>query len=270
MFTTRMQSQLLAALLALLGTTFLFHSLKVHPQDMGDKPSATQGSGSESGGASTQEATGSAAGASTQESAGTSGDKLSDRDERMMKQLAEAHLGEISLGKLAQEKAKSEDVKSFGKKMVDDHTKALDDLKQLAQAKGVDLPQEPGKKQMAMEKKLQDLSGAKFDRQYMQQVGKQAHQNAHKLLQRVASRAEDTDLKNYASKTIDTIESHMKMAKETTQDMKSTAQGKSGSGKESSGASGGKEKGAESSGASESGGESSGQSSSQSGADSAK
>lgn len=242
MSTTRMQSQILAALFALLGTTFLFHSLTVHPQDKGDPPSTSQspGAAGESGGAST--------GASTQESAGASATQLNDRDERMIKQLAESHMGEISLGKLAQQKAQSDEVKSFGKKMVDDHTKALDELKQMAQAKGVTLPDEPGTKQKAMEKKLQGLSGAKFDRQYMQQAGKQAHQDTHKLLQRAASRAQDTDLKNYASKTIGAVESHMQLAKETMQDMKSTSQGKSGAGTESGGASSGDNSGGASSG----------------------
>ncbi len=235
MSTTRMQSQVLAALLGLLGTTFLFHSLAVHPQDKSEKPSATQSqSGGDSGGASTKESTDSSAGASSKESAGASGGKITDRDEKMLVQLAQAHMGEISLGKLAQDKAESDQVKSFAKKMVDDHTKALDELKQMAQAKGVKLPEEAGKKQMAMEKKLQDLSGAKFDKQYMQQAGKQAHQDTHKLLQRAASRAEDTDLKNYASKAIGTVESHMQMAKETTDSMKSSSQGKS-SGEQSSG-----------------------------------
>lgn len=228
--TTRMQSTALAALLGLFGSTLLFHSLHVHPQDKEQPPSATQ---SQEGGA------GQSGGASTGQAGASSADKLSDRDQKMMKQLAEAHLGEIQLGKMAQDKAQSDEVKSFAKKMVDDHTKALDDLKQIAQSKGATLPEEPGKQQMAMQKKLEGQSGAKFDRQYMQQAGKQAHQSTHKLLQRTASRAEDSDLKNYATKAIGTVESHMQMARETTENMKATSQGKSGTGEESSGASSG-------------------------------
>ncbi len=223
---TRMQSTALAALLGLSGSTLLFHSLHVHPQDKEQPPSATQ---SQEGGA------GQSGGASTGQAGASSADKLSDRDQKMMKQLAEAHLGEIQLGKMAQDKAKSDEVKSFAKKMVDDHTKALDELKQIAQSKGVTLPEEPGKQQMAMQKKLEDQSGAKFDRQYMQQAGKQAHQSTHKLLQRTASRAEDSDLKNYATKAIGTVDSHMQMARETTESMKAISQGKSGAGAESSG-----------------------------------
>ena len=168
--TPHFRSQLAAALLGMLGTAFLVNSLSVHPEDKGDKASATQSkessSGSSSGASTTQ---GGAAGAGGMNTVGAS--KLSQSDERMVKQIAEANLAEISAGKLAQDKAQSDEVKSFAKKMVDDHTKALDDLKQLAQSKGVTLPTEPSREQMAQEKKLQALSGEKFDRQYLQQAG---------------------------------------------------------------------------------------------------
>ena len=41
-------------------------------------------------------------------------------------------MAEVELGKLATQKASSEDVKKFGQRMVDDHTKANDQLKQIA------------------------------------------------------------------------------------------------------------------------------------------
>lgn len=253
--TSRLQPHVLAALLGLLGTTFLFHSLTVHPQDKSDKPSATQSKESSSGESS---------GTSTKESTGASAGNISDRDEKMMKQMAESHLSEISLGKLAQEKAQSDEVKSFARKMVEDHTKALDSLKQVAESKGVSLPTEPGKQQMAMQKKLEGQSGQKFDRQYMQQAGDRAHKDTHKLLQRAASRAEDTDLKNYASTALGTVESHMQMAKETSQNLKASSQGKSSGEKSKSGA--GKDSSGASSGASESDGASATPSSPDSGA----
>jgi len=224
--TTRIKSGFLGLLFGLLGASFLMHSLVVHPQDKSDKPAATE---------SKETSSGASSGASTRESTGASTAKLSDRDEKMVKQIAESHLSEINAGKLAQDKASSNEVKSFAKKMVDDHTKALDDLKQLAQSKGVTLPSEPSRQQMSEEKKLQALSGDKFDRQYLQQSGDRAHKETHRLLQRAASRAEDTDLKNYASKAIGTVETHQQMAKETTRNLKATSEGKSGPGKESSG-----------------------------------
>lgn len=234
--TPHFRSQLAAAVLGLLGTAFLVNSMSVHPQDKDDKASATQSkessSGSSSGASTTQ---GGAAGTGGMSSSAAAG-KLSQSDERMFKQIAEANLAEISAGKLAQDKAQSDEVKSFAKKMVDDHTKALDDLKQLAQSKGVTLPTEPDKQHMAMEKKLQALSGDKFDKQYVQQAGERAHKQTHRLLQRASSRSEDADLKNYASKVLATVESHEQMAKDTSRNLKSTAEGKSGGGTGAGGA----------------------------------
>ena len=90
--TPHFRSQLAAALLGLLGTAFLVNSLSVHPQDKGDKASATQSkessSGSSSGASTTQ---GGAAGAGGMNTVGAS--KLSQSDERMVKQIAEASFG---------------------------------------------------------------------------------------------------------------------------------------------------------------------------------
>src|SRR5262249_46856946 len=72
----------------------------------------------------------------------------------------------VTLGQMAAEKAASEDVKKFGQRMVDDHTKAGDELKKLAAAEGVTLPAEMDRKAKAVQQRLSQLSGAEFDRAY--------------------------------------------------------------------------------------------------------
>jgi putative membrane protein len=124
--------------------------------------------------------------------------------------------------------------------MADDHTKALDELKQLAQAKGVTLPSEPSRQQKAMEKRLSSLSGDKFDKQYLEQVGDRSSKDTHKLLKRASDKAQDTDLKNYASKTLGVVESHQQLAEEAERNLRSSSRGKSGTGSSESGSSGGK------------------------------
>ena len=206
--------------LGLASTALLVSSPIVHPQEKAGQSSANQTEGGSSSGASS----------ATMPSAGASESKLSQSDERMLKQLAQAHLSEINLGKLAQEKAQSDEVKSFAKKMVDDHTKAQDELRQLAQSKGVALPTELDRQQQSVEKKLTALSGEKFDRQYMQHEGTRALRETHRLLERMSSKAEDTELKSHASKVIGTVESHQQMATDTRKNLKATSEGKSGTG----------------------------------------
>jgi putative membrane protein len=121
-------------------------------------------------------------------------------------------------------------VKSFAKKMVDDYTKAQDELRQLAQSKSITLPTEPDRQQQSVEKKLAALSGEKFDRQYMQHEGTRAHRETHRLLERITSKAEDAELKSHAGKIIGTVESHQQMATDTRKNLKSTSEGKSGIG----------------------------------------
>lgn len=214
----------------LFSAALLINSLNVHPQEKESKPYAPQ---------SKERSSGASSSPAVSQSSGTSQAKLNQADERMMKQLAQSHLSEIALGKLAQEKAQSNEVKSFAKKMLDDHTKAHDELKQLAQSKGVSLPAEADRQQQSVEKKLAALSPEKFDRQYMQHESTHALKDTHRLLERISSKADDADLKSYAIKIIGTVESHQQLANDTRKNLKPTSEGKSGMGKsEASGASG--------------------------------
>lgn len=223
------KSRLAGILLGVASATLLMTLLPVHAQGQKDKPAATQ-SGSASSGASSS--------VTQSESAGASQATMSQSDERMLKQLAQSHLSEIALGKLAQEKAQSDEVKSFAKKILDDHTKAQDDLRQLARSKRLTLPTEADQQQQSVEKKLAGLSGEKFDRQYMQHESTRAHRETHRLLERMSSKAEDAELKAHASKIISTIEAHQQMANDTRKNLKSTSEGKSGVGTGGEGRSG--------------------------------
>ena len=211
----RIKSGVAGIFFGLVSTAFLTNSLAVHSQEKGNKPSASQ---------------------SKEMSSGISQAKLNQSDERMLKQLAQAYLAEIALGKLAQDKAQSNEVKSFAKKMLDDHMKAQDELKQLALSKGVSLPGEADRQQQSVEKKLAALSGEKFDRQYMNHESTRALRDTHRLLERINSKAEDADVKTYASKIIGTVEAHQQLANDTRKNLKPTSEGKSGAGEsESSG-----------------------------------
>ncbi|MEN3295949.1 MAG: putative rane protein [Burkholderiales bacterium] len=142
-----------------------------------------------------------------------SGSKLSKKDQKMMQEMAQSNIAEIEAGKLALTKTQNEKVKSFAQKMIDDHTKAQQDLQQVAQSKGVTLPTEPDDKHKAMAKKLSGLSGDKFDQRYMAQGGLADHKKTHRLLER-ASKSTDADVKNLAAKTQPVVEEHLSMAQQ--------------------------------------------------------
>jgi putative membrane protein len=139
-------------------------------------------------------------------------DKMDKQDLQTLQTLAQGDMAEVETGKLAQDKAASAEVKKFGARMSEDHGKMLEEKKQLAQAKGVKLPGSPDKKNQAEAKKLQALSGAAFDREYMSHMVKD-HEQDLKLVQKTAQGAKDPDLKAAAQKAEPIIKDHLDMAK---------------------------------------------------------
>ena len=148
----------------------------------------------------------------TSDSSGTSSAKLAPTDRQFIKKAAEGGLAEVELGKLASEKAESSDVKQFGQRMVDDHTKANDQLKQVASEKGVTVPDKLSAKDAATKARLEKLSGKAFDRAYMRDMVTD-HTKDVSEFRMESKNAKDPDVKNFASQTLPTLKDHLKGAK---------------------------------------------------------
>ncbi len=139
--------------------------------------------------------------------------KHSTSDETFVKKAAEGGMAEIELGKLAADKATSNEVKQFGQKMVEDHSKANDQLKSLAQTKNITLPADLNAKDKALKDRLSKLSGPAFDRAYMHAMVTD-HTNDVNEFRTEAKAGADSDVKSWASNTLPTLETHLKMAQE--------------------------------------------------------
>jgi len=133
--------------------------------------------------------------------------------ERMfIRKAAEGGKAEVELGKLAQEKAASPEVKQFGERMVNDHSKANDQLKEVAQKEGVTLPTKLDAKDAATKARLEKLSGEAFDRAYMKDMVAD-HTKDVREFKNEANNGKDPDVKNFAAQTAPTLEDHLKEAK---------------------------------------------------------
>ncbi|HTJ86170.1 MAG TPA: DUF4142 domain-containing protein [Terriglobales bacterium] len=133
--------------------------------------------------------------------------------ERMfIRKAAEGGKAEVELGKLAQEKAASPEVKQFGERMVNDHSKANDQLKEVAQKEGVTLPTKLDAKDAATKARLEKLSGEAFDRAYMKDMVAD-HTKDVREFKNEAKNGKDPDVKNFAAQTAPTLEDHLKEAK---------------------------------------------------------
>lgn len=122
----------------------------------------------------------------------------------------EAGLAEVELGKLAAQKATNPEVKKFAQKMVDDHTKAGNELKDLAAKKGKTLPADMNSSHKSTLEKLKGLSGADFDKAYVDAMVDD-HETAVDLFENEAEDGTDADIKAFAAKTLPTLKSHLEM-----------------------------------------------------------
>jgi putative membrane protein len=119
------------------------------------------------------------------------------------------NLAEISVGDLAQQKGGSDDVKSFGKMLVDDHTASNAKATSLAQANGVTPPTEPSAADKKKHDELEKLSGAEFDREFAKAMVK-GHEEAIAKFE-AASKGND-DVAKFAQETLPTLQKHLKTA----------------------------------------------------------
>jgi putative membrane protein len=149
---------------------------------------------------------------------------LNVSDKTFIKKAAQGGMAEVQLGQLATDKGSNDEVKKFGQRMVDDHSKANDQLKQLAASKGVELPTSLNSKDEATKNRLSKLSGNAFDRAYMQDMVKDHTQDVSEF-KKASQTAKDPDVKSWASETLPTLEDHLKTAKSVVSE-KTTASAK--------------------------------------------
>ena len=119
-----------------------------------------------------------------------------------MHKAAKGGMMEVAMGRQAEQNGKSDDVKSFGKRIVTDHSKANDELKSIAAKKGVKLSsKEPSEKWSS-------------DKAYMDMMVKD-HEKDLAEFQEEAKEGSDPDVKKFAEDTAKVVQEHFDLAKET-------------------------------------------------------
>ena len=116
---------------------------------------------------------------------------------------------EVELGRMAQEKGMSKDVKEFGAMMVTDHSKANDELKTLATAKNITLPSTMGEDKQEMVNDLMKLSGKEFDKKYVSMMVDDHQKDVDEFKEAAEDNDIDPDVKAFAAKTLPTLQQHL-------------------------------------------------------------
>jgi putative membrane protein len=147
--------------------------------------------------------------------------KVSKGDKSFIMDAATDSMAEIELGKVAQQNASNAEVKKFAQRMMDDHTKASQELEPIATKLGVTPPTEIKGKHARMVKDLSKKTGEKFDKDYVNDMVKD-HEKAVKLFQKQSEKGESEELKQFAAKQLPTLQEHLKMAQDLHAGMKKT------------------------------------------------
>lgn len=169
--------------------------------------------------------------------AGTAGEEQSQNQAReFINEMAMTNMAEVQLGNLAAQRATSPQVKQFAQTMVEDHTKANEELKQIASQLNVQLPTELDQEHRDLEEKLSKLQGEEFDREYMSAMV-DGHEEAINKVEDRANRASQTtssagtespeatgtagsnmqaqqELNQWATKTLPTLRKHLQQAEQ--------------------------------------------------------
>ena len=133
-------------------------------------------------------------------------------DTDFMTRAAQGGMAEVELGKLASTKAQSAEVKKFAQMMVNDHSKANEELKALAAKKNFSMPTRLDEKHQSLLDKLNGLSGAEFDKAYVEAMVDD-HEEDVELFKDETEDGKDAEVKAFAAKTLPTLQTHLETIK---------------------------------------------------------
>jgi putative membrane protein len=140
---------------------------------------------------------------------------VNQEDQRFAKEAGTGGLAEVELSKIAQKSANAE-VKSFADRMVQDHTKANQELTTIASGLGIDVPKTLDTEHERIRQKLAGLHGKAFDEQYVRDMVED-HNKTVMLFQTEERSGHTPELKEFAQKTLPILQTHQKMAQELSQ-----------------------------------------------------
>lgn len=133
-----------------------------------------------------------------------------------LKQAAETNIAEVELAEVAQERAARKEVKEYAQHLEQEHQRANEKLKSIADKQDVELPDEPSKIHKQQKERLSKLEGPAFDQAYLKNMV-QGHQKAIKTFEQAAKSAQGPEVKQYARQTLPTLRGHLQQAQQLQQ-----------------------------------------------------
>jgi putative membrane protein len=138
---------------------------------------------------------------------------VNDADREFVTKAASGGVAEVEFGRIATQRAARPAVRSFGERMVTDHSRTNAELATLARSKGIDVATTLEPAQQPMRDRLNTLSGADFDRAYMAEMVRD-HTEDVAAFERAAEVSTDPDIKAWAARTLPMVRDHLALARQ--------------------------------------------------------
>jgi putative membrane protein len=142
-----------------------------------------------------------------------SGQALRQADQDFLKEASTVNQKEIEFGRLGQRQASNDRVRQFAQKLIDDHTRAQDELTTLARSKNVQIASQLPQEHRQMVDKMNQMQGAEFDREFIKHMI-QGHEQAIQKFDQHARTGEDAQLKAFAQRTLPILRNHLQTARD--------------------------------------------------------
>lgn len=153
----------------------------------------------------------------------TQGAKVARGDRRFIEDAANSGMFEVQVAQLAAAKATDPNVRNFANMLVDHHTAANNELVQIANARGVELPAAPKRALRRDIDKLGKKNGEEFDRDFVRNVGIKAHEKDIRTFEKAGKDVKDAQLKAFVDKTLPVLREHLAAAQKLPQSGKNAA-----------------------------------------------
>ena len=132
-------------------------------------------------------------------------------NQKFISEAIEGNLAEVQMGQLAQKNGQSEGIKSYGKKLVQDHGAANVKARQAATQMGVTPPNEPSRQQKSDYEKMAKLAGRDFDREFAKHMVMD-HKKDIAAFEKAAQK--DDPAAVFAKETLPVLREHLRMAEQ--------------------------------------------------------
>lgn len=139
------------------------------------------------------------------------GEKNLPLDKEFLVKVATCNNAEIEIGKLADRRSNSANVKEFATTLVKDHKAAYNKLGDLIKNRKVGVAAGLEKETRDEIKRLSKLEGSEFDRAFLDHMIRE-HKKAISIFENQVKNGEEADIRDYAKEMLPHLRQHLKKA----------------------------------------------------------